>query len=70
VSIPITVAIITVVGSLAGVWLGGFLQIRGMEHQIHYAKLHENRAEVVEHLYGPSGVGLLPLDTIEKRRCK
>jgi uncharacterized protein YneF (UPF0154 family) len=52
VSIPITVAIITVVGSLAGVWLGGFLQIRGMEHQIHYAKLHENRAEVVEHLYG------------------
>jgi hypothetical protein len=51
VSIPIAVVMIAAAASLFGVVLGGYLQIRSTEHQIHYTKLHENRAEVVEHLY-------------------
>jgi hypothetical protein len=34
-----------------GVLLGAFLQVRSTEHQIHYAKLHEHRAEVMGQLH-------------------
>jgi hypothetical protein len=51
VSTPILVAIIAFASSLFGALLGSFLQQRNIEHEIQYAKLHENRAEVVGRLY-------------------
>lgn len=47
----IAAAFIGVFGSIIALVVGTLLERRRTEHQIHYARLHERRAEIIEQLY-------------------